>query len=226
MDTITGLQPQTLYYMRTYITNSIGTAYGNEISFYTLSNEPPSHVTNFSATALSTTQINLSWTTTTSCSGYVVLQKQGSSPTGLPSNSQAYMVADAIGDASVAAVLSSGTSNSCSITGLTPGTAYSFTIFPYNFDGTNTDTYSYKTTTTIPFATATTQSLPDQGPAVIINEFSQGSGSAKEWVELLVTQNNFNLQNYKLTDSAGNLSLTLSGSGFSNLPQGHINCSL
>jgi uncharacterized protein (TIGR02145 family) len=32
--TITGLQPRTTYYVRAYATNSAGTAYGNEVSFY------------------------------------------------------------------------------------------------------------------------------------------------------------------------------------------------
>jgi formylglycine-generating enzyme required for sulfatase activity len=33
---ITGLQPSTTYYVRAYATNSVGTAYGNEVSFKTL----------------------------------------------------------------------------------------------------------------------------------------------------------------------------------------------
>jgi hypothetical protein len=33
---LTGLTPNTLYYIRAYATNSVGTAYGNEVSFTTL----------------------------------------------------------------------------------------------------------------------------------------------------------------------------------------------
>ena len=35
---LTGLTPNTLYYVRAYATNSVGTAYGNELSFTTLQN--------------------------------------------------------------------------------------------------------------------------------------------------------------------------------------------
>jgi uncharacterized protein (TIGR02145 family) len=37
---LTGLQPGTLYYVRSYATNSLGTSYGNEISFTTLATVP------------------------------------------------------------------------------------------------------------------------------------------------------------------------------------------
>jgi len=38
---LTGLDPQTTYYVRAYATNSSGTSYGNEYSFSTTSGEPP-----------------------------------------------------------------------------------------------------------------------------------------------------------------------------------------
>ncbi|WP_251955889.1 DUF4347 domain-containing protein [Nostoc commune] len=57
---------------------------------------------------------------------------------------------------------------------------------------------------------------------VIINEFSQGSDGAKEWVELLVVRDNVNLQNHTLVDGNGSLNITLSGSGFSSLKAGTL----
>ena len=219
---LTSLSAQTLYYIRSYVTNPSGTAYGNEVQFYTFSSDPSGHVTGFNATAVSTSQINLSWTTTFGASGYLVLLKQGANPTGTPSDANDYIVDDILGNASVCAVLNTGNSASASITGLTPNAAYTFSIFPYRWDGINMGTYNYLTSATIPLATATTQALPDMGPGVIINEFSQGASGAKEWVEILVTQDNYNLQNYKLVDSNGSLSITLSGSGFSNIAKGTL----
>lgn len=57
---------------------------------------------------------------------------------------------------------------------------------------------------------------------VIINEFSQGSTGAKEWVEILVVKDNLDLQNHRIVDGNGSLNLTLSGSGFSSLKAGTL----
>ena len=54
---LTGLIPDTLYYVRAYATNSAGTAYGNEVSFTTLSNLP---------TVTTDTATNITQTTATS----------------------------------------------------------------------------------------------------------------------------------------------------------------
>jgi endonuclease I len=219
---ITSLTPQTRFYIKAYATNSQGTSYGNEVNFYTLSNEPSSHAGAFTATAISTSQINLSWSAATGANGYLILQRQGVNPTGTPLDSQAYLVDDIIGDATVVAIVTSGSSTTQSVTGLSPGTLYYFSIIPYGYNGTNFETYNYRTTASIPTANAMTQSAP--GLPVIINEFSQGKDTAKEWVEILVVQNNFNLQNYKLIDNGGgtSLSITLSGSGFASLAWGTL----
>jgi Domain of unknown function (DUF4347)/FG-GAP-like repeat len=62
-------------------------------------------------------------------------------------------------------------------------------------------------------------------PVAIINEFSQGSTGAREWVELLVVQDNANLQNYRLLDGGGStsrLDIRLSGAGFNGLKAGTL----
>ncbi|MFB3896312.1 MAG: endonuclease [bacterium] len=217
---MTGLSAQTFYYLKAFATNAQGTSYGNEVNFYTLSNEPSSHVGSFTATAISTSQINLSWTAAAGAQGYLILDKSGSAPTGTPVDGQEYTVNDGVGDASVAAVVTSGSSTTQAITGLTASTKYYFSIMPFGYDGVNAETYNYRTTATIPIALSTTLSMP--GLPVIINEFSQGASGAKEWVEILVVQDNFNLQGYKLIDGNGTLSITLSGSGFASLAMGTL----
>ncbi|MFK0729627.1 MAG: Calx-beta domain-containing protein [Gloeotrichia echinulata GP01] len=57
---------------------------------------------------------------------------------------------------------------------------------------------------------------------LIINEFSQGSTGAKEWVEILVVTDKLNLQNVKLIDGTGSLELILSGVGFKSLKAGTL----
>ena len=80
-----------------YNTNA---ASGNPANRYTLSAEPSAYGT-LTATALSDTQIKLDWTAATGASGYVVVRKSGSAPTGTPADGTAYAQGDAIGDGTV-----------------------------------------------------------------------------------------------------------------------------
>jgi len=57
---------------------------------------------------------------------------------------------------------------------------------------------------------------------LIINEFSQGSTGAKEWVEILVVTDKLNLQNVKLIDGDNTLEIILSGDGFKSLKAGTL----
>ncbi|MCK9203269.1 MAG: T9SS type A sorting domain-containing protein [Bacteroidales bacterium] len=152
------LPAKTLIYYKAYATNSIGTSLTDESSFYTLADEPSDHVTGFAAASGGTTSINLSWTgTATGADGYIILQKVGgTAPTGTPSDATAYIVGNTIGDGTVAAIVTNGAQTSQSISGLTPITQYSFTIMPYAWDATNAQTYNYRTSATIPSASATT----------------------------------------------------------------------
>ncbi|MCX6268095.1 MAG: T9SS type A sorting domain-containing protein [Bacteroidetes bacterium] len=152
------LSPQTLVYFKAYATNVIGTTLSSEGSFFTLSNEPTSHVTGFSAVAAGNTSINLTWTAAASgASGYLILQKNGTiAPTGIPVDGTGYTTGNSLGDATIAALVTPGSALNKTITGLSSGTPYSFTIIPFNWDNANNETYNYFTTPAIPAATATT----------------------------------------------------------------------
>ncbi|WP_081602983.1 DUF4347 domain-containing protein [Fortiea contorta] len=57
---------------------------------------------------------------------------------------------------------------------------------------------------------------------VIINEFSQGNGGGKEWVEILVVKDNLDLQYHKLADGNNQLNIELFGEGFKSLKAGTL----
>ncbi|MFZ4521560.1 MAG: T9SS type A sorting domain-containing protein [Bacteroidales bacterium] len=154
----TPLTSQTHIYFKAYATNIIGTSLTSEGSFFTLSDEPTSHVTGFTATATGNTSINLTWSGIASgAAGYIILQKSGAvAPSGIPIDGISYAEGAILGDGTVAAIVTPGSALSKAITGLSSGTQYSYSIMPFNRDGVNSETYNYYTTPAIPSASATT----------------------------------------------------------------------
>ncbi|MBK7629085.1 MAG: fibrobacter succinogenes major paralogous domain-containing protein [Bacteroidales bacterium] len=112
---ITGLSPGTIYYVRAYATNSVGTAYGNELSFTTGSGAP-------TGPSLTTTQIT-SITQTTASSGGSITTDGGANITAKGvcwSTSQNPTIA-----LTTKTIDGTGTGTfSSSITGLTANTKY------------------------------------------------------------------------------------------------------
>jgi len=160
---ITGLTAGTQYKVRAYATNTTGTGYGSVVTFYTQSTEPTAHAASFTATAASQTQIDLTFSaaSTIPASGYLIIQRTSAAPTGTPADATGYTVGNTIGDGTVAAIVTNTAATSASISGLTAGTHYYYTIFPYNWDGASSSTYNYRTSATVPGADATTDAAND-----------------------------------------------------------------
>ena len=156
----TSLPAKSHIYFKAYATNAINTTLSSEGNFYTLADEPTAQVTGFTATAASSTSIDLSWTAAAGADGYVILQRQSASASsGVPVDASYYTVGSALGNGIVAAYISSGATTSQTITGLSAGTVYTFKIYSVNSDGTNAGTYNYYTTSPLT-ATATTMVPP------------------------------------------------------------------
>ena len=118
---LTGLTPGTLYYVRSYATNSVGTNYGAQINFTTL------NTATISATASAT-----SITSTSAISGATITADGGAAVTargivyGTSAGSSTYSVTSGTG---------TGTYTS-SLTGLSPATNYFVRAFATNSVGT------------------------------------------------------------------------------------------
>ncbi len=166
--------PATHIYYAAYATNATGTSLTPESSFYTLASEPPVHVTGFTAIPDGATSISLSWNPlATGADGYLILQRQGSGlPTGLPSDAQQYAPGTMLGEGIVAANIFGGATGTLTIAGLSPGTTYAFTIFPYAWDGTAQQTTNYFIQPPVPIAWATTGI-----PAVTTYHWTGASGT-------------------------------------------------
>lgn len=159
------LAPQTQYFYAGYATNSTGTALSSEASFRTLSSPVSSQSGSLSATTFSSTQINLTIgaagfpASGATQAGYLIIYA-----TGTPSLSSSNGTAPAAGVGSIfttsATALPSTPATAVNVTGLSPGTTYNFLIIPYTWDGTNTSTYNYLTTSAPTASAATTSGSP------------------------------------------------------------------
>ncbi|MEI7596357.1 MAG: BNR-repeat neuraminidase N-terminal domain-containing protein, partial [Bacteroidota bacterium] len=157
---ITGLASETNYYVRAYATNTSGTAYGANVNLWTLSTEPSGHATSFTATAISSIQIDLAFNaaSTYGADGYIILRKADASA---PDETN---ITDGIAPASLSlpggvtlvTTITSNSTTSYSNTSLSGGTQYYYAIIPFNWNASNTETYNYRTSATISTATATT----------------------------------------------------------------------
>lgn len=140
---------------------------------FTLSTEPGAYAASFSATPGSAyDQVNLSFSpagTISNADGYIVLQKAGSAPLGIPVDANFYTTGNSIGDATVAAVINSTSATSQSISGLSGNTNYYFTLVPFNWNSVNGGTFNYYTTGTPPTANVNTPSAPSTASDIIDN---------------------------------------------------------
>jgi hypothetical protein len=125
LSNLTGLTPNTLYYVKAYATNGVGTSYGNEITIATL---PSANLASVSTTVASTIT-----ETTATCGGNVT----SDGGAGVTARGVCWSLAP---DATVAGnhtTDGSGTGSFVSnLTGLTPGTSYYYRAYATNGVGT------------------------------------------------------------------------------------------
>ncbi len=179
---ITGLNTETQYTITAYEYYNTDVCYNltspPSNTKWTLSSEPNSHAASFTSTPVEYNKIDLSFSaasTITNADGYIIIQKTGSAPTGTPTDATGYTVGNTIGDATVAAIITSSSATSTSVTGLTGSTNYYFMLIPFNWNGANSPTYNYRTAATIPVTNATTLVTPAMTSDIIFNSSSPSS---------------------------------------------------
>ncbi len=132
-DARTGLTATTLTYYRGYATNSYGTSYSSDGSFYT---EPATQASGVNFTAITSTGMTVNWTRG-SGSGVIVLMRAGSPVSSDPVDGTytTYTASTAFGSGTQIGsgnyVIYKGTGTSVAVTGLTPGSTYYVAAYEY-----------------------------------------------------------------------------------------------
>jgi uncharacterized protein (TIGR02145 family) len=165
---IAGLTPNTDYHVRAYATNSVGTAYGNDLVFKTLA-----------IVGATVTTATPTFTATTATAGGNVTLDGGAtvsergvcwSITANPTTTTGTKVAAAAGGLGTFTV---------SITGLQPGTTYHVVAYAINSSGTSYGSdVAFATLATKPAVTTATDANPTQTTATVGGEVTSTGGAA------------------------------------------------
>ncbi len=97
----------------------------------------------------------------------IIIQRIYQAPTGAPADGASYIQNQALGDGTIAAVITSGATTTTTVTGLIQGTRYHYTLFPYGYNGTDLGTYNYKTDPVVPAANDSTLGAPPSRMSVL-----------------------------------------------------------
>jgi uncharacterized protein (TIGR02145 family) len=163
---MTGLSAGTTYHVRAYATNSIGTAYGNDISFTTLASAAT--LTTTAATGITQTAAVSGGTITSNGGAVITVSGICWSQTANPTTA----------DSKTTDGTATGTFTG-NLTGLSAGTTYHIRAYATNSVGTAYgNDVSFTTLTTIPTLTTTAASAITQTTAVSGGTITSNGGSA------------------------------------------------
>ncbi len=172
---LTNLQPGTTYYVKAYATNGAGTAYGNELNFITLCTAPGAPTIG-TATA-GNTQATVTFTSPVSNGGSAITK---------------YTVTSSPGN-----ITGTGSASPITVTGLTNGTAYTFTVTATNAIGTSVA------------SSASNSVTPSAAPgAPTIGTASAGNAQATVSFTAPVSNGGSAITGYTVTSSPGSISGT------------------
>ncbi|MFZ6012134.1 MAG: ELWxxDGT repeat protein [Bacteroidota bacterium] len=133
----------------------------------TLASQPTAQATGLVFGSITTTGFSVSWTAATGApSGYLVVRRSGTSPTGTPTDGTAYSAGNALGDGTVAY---SGSAVTFNETTLSAGTTYHYDVFSFNGSG---QAINYLTTSPLENSQGTLPAAPVATAATSVTQTS------------------------------------------------------
>ena len=204
---LTGLTPATTYYVRAYATNSVGTAYGNEISFTTSSGGVPT---------LTTTNIT-SITMTSAVSGGNITTDGGGSVTAR-GICWAISTSPTLANSKTTDGTGTGAFTS-NLTGLTSGSTYYVRAYATNSAGTAYGNELSFTATSVQLPTLTTAGITSITPTSAVsggNISADGGGSVTARGICWATATSPTIANSKTTDGTGTGAFTSNLTGLTS----------
>jgi hypothetical protein len=186
------------YYFTIYSYNGLGTSTNYKIDGIlprisgavntALAVEPTNHATNFTASLITSSSIEIGWTDalpgTQQPEGYLVLANSTNSFVS-PVDGTVYSDDNNLADGSAQVYVSYASANTLTFSGLNSNTTYYFKIFSYNGSG---GSRNYKTDGNVPQTYGTTNSSIPSLPNAWVNEFHYDNSSTdvNEFIEVVV----------------------------------------
>jgi hypothetical protein len=226
--TRSGLPAGTQIFFVAYGTNGGGMAISSESSFFTLSNAPSGQPASFTATPVSGSQINLAWASVTA-DGFLIYRRAGATAPNVSAITNAAAPPVILADGSTLINNATGAATSYNDnTGLSSGTQYSYTLVPFGFNGSDSQTLNYliagaltSTATTLMVGTSTITLMSGTTTSAIDYASFQTGGALTTGG----SANSVSLGRFIINDLGGDglpttlTSVTLSIANFANLNQ-------
>ena len=198
---ITGLTPGTLYYVRSYATNSVGTSYGAEITLNTAQAV---------ATLAATTPVSAIGSTTATSGGNITYN--GGATVSVSGIVWSTTSTPTISDSKTTDGVANGTYTS-TITGLTPGTLYYVRSYATNSVGTSYGAQASFTTLNIPTITATASATAITSSTATTGGTITADGGAEVTARGVVYGTSAGASTFSVTTGTGTGTYTISLTG-------------
>lgn len=147
------LLPESYYYVRAYSNYNNVIGYGQEFTFWTLSEEPKAYPAEFRVSKTSENKFRFNFSpakTIQDCDGYVLIRRTNDKPDFIPTDAKAYGKKTVQKNSIVVDVINNIDADVYEDEGFIMDSVYYYILVPFNYNGSVEQTLNYKTDGAIP----------------------------------------------------------------------------